>query len=252
MNMHETNASQTTSNSTEWRLLFATAVAGLGTLVLAIALLLSFPTDAPKTTPLPQGFWTPILALEFAKTEVDLAFLTGNGHGNPAESMRAEMKRGQKIDMVFPFAYAGLLALYLLRFARAGVKSAWIGLVIALAIIPADLGENLVIFDILSALDNQQTLSALLPALHSATWLKWWSICFAAGFVAFGAFRRQMWGIAVLGAVTAGTLALTAMTSTHPLVAEVMGLCTAIFLIFLSIKALVACKPALRKTSKSE
>jgi hypothetical protein len=245
MNLHATNARETAPKLTEWRLLFATALAGLATLGLAIALLLNFPADAPKMTPLHQGFWTPILALEFAKTEADLAFLTGNGHGNPAQAMRAEMKRGQKIDMVFPFAYAGLLALYLLGFARKGVKSAWVGLVIALAIIPADLVENLVIFDVLSALDNQQSLSGLLPALHSAIWLKWWSICFAAGFVAFGAFRRQMWGVAVLGALTAGTLALTAVTSTHPLVAEVMALCTAVFLILLAFKALVAFKPVL-------
>lgn len=154
------------------------------------------------------------------------------------------MKLGQQIDMVFPFAYAGLLALYLFGLARAGVKSAWLGLLVALAIIPADLRENLVIFEVLSALENKQAPSALLPALHSATWLKWWCICLAAGFIAFGAFRRQVWATGVLGVMTVGTLMLTAITNTHPVVAETMGLFTALFFIVLAVQALVACKRA--------
>lgn len=87
--MQATNVGATVPKSSERLLILATAVAGLATLALAIALLLSFPAAAPTATPLHQGFWTPILALEFAKTEGDLAFLTGNGDGSPAVEMRA-------------------------------------------------------------------------------------------------------------------------------------------------------------------
>ena len=220
------------------RVILATAFAGLAALLLAIAQWFSFPSAAA----LSEGFKTPILALEFAKTEQDIAFLTGPG--SAASTMRAQMRQGHKIDMVFPFAYGGLIALTLLGLARAGVRSAWPGLAVAVAIIPADLIENQVILDLLAALEQQQPPTALLGALHAATWFKWWCIALAAGLLALGAWQRKMRCTAALSAMTALALVLTWLSHEKGLVVEVMGIITAVFLIFIAGKAIGAVKRA--------
>ena len=51
-------------------LIIATAIAGIGTLVLGMIISIIMPLKAD----LSEGFRTPIIAFEFAKTEADLSF----------------------------------------------------------------------------------------------------------------------------------------------------------------------------------
>lgn len=233
LNQPENSNTMSSARQKARRLLLATGVVGLAALILGIALALTFPAKAK----LSEGYSTPIVALVFAKTPDDLAFLTGK---EPvAIEMRDKVSRGQQIDMMFPFAYGGLLALSLWCLARAGEKSAWFGIVFALGVIPADIRENLVLVDLLSELEKGQVVTASLALLYPATWIKWGCLAFAAGFLSFCALRQKMPYTGALAGMVAVTLALTWFTNTRPLVAEIMALITSIFFIFLSIRSMM-------------
>jgi hypothetical protein len=212
----------------------ASAGAGVATMVLAVALLLIFPASAELT----DGFRTPVLAFEFAQSEADLAFLTGSS--DAAVQHRRQMDHGQQLDMAFPFAYGGLIALYLMALGRQGIKSAWIGAVIAVAIIPADIRENLVMLEITSALAQGDSIGPFLPALWAATWLKWGCIAASMGFLAFGLLSRKAWYGGTLSAVASAAIVLTWLTGAHPIVAETMLLLVSVFFVFFPVHAVIA------------
>ena len=194
----------------------------------------------PSAATLSDGFRTPIIAFEFAKSEADLAFLAGSS--DTANRHRADIDRGQHLDMVFPFAYGGLMALLLVGLARKGVHSAWVGACFALAIIPSDIRENLVMFDITSALARGQTSANLLPALWSATWIKWWCIAASMGVVAFGSLRRQSWFAGGLAAMAATAIVLTWTSNARPDITEAMSLMVAGFFLFFAMQSVAAFK----------
>lgn len=215
------------------RLLIATGVMGLAALILGIALLLALPAKAK----LSEGFSTPIVALVFAKTPDDLLFLTGKE--SVAIEMREKISRGQQVDMMFPFAYGGLLAMSLWCLARAGEKSAWFGMVFALGLIPADIRENLVLADLLSELEKGQSVTASLALLYPAAWIKWGCLAVATGIFSFCAIRQKMPYTGVLAGIVAITLALTWFTNTRPIVAEIMAAATSVFFVFLGIRSIM-------------
>jgi hypothetical protein len=223
-----------------WKLIRITALVGFLTLILAGLAIASF----PSTAKLSDGFFTPIVALEFAKTPEDVAFLTGKD--SQAIEMRNKMRSGQKVDMVFPFAYGGLLALTLLCLARAGVKFAWFGLVFAVGVVGCEMWENLIIADMLTALDQAQPVSTLLLALSPAIWSKWWCLAASAGFIGIAAFTQKMPWTGGLGVLTFVALALTWFTDARPIVAEIMALISTVFLTFLSVRAIIIAKKASR------
>lgn len=214
----------------------ATALAALATLLLATLLLFTYPAKAP----LSEGFRTPILAFEFAKTPADLAFLSGSS--DTASQHRANMDRGQRIDMLFPFAYAGLLTLLLFALARQGVTSAWVGLLFALSIIPSDIHENLVLLEITALLAKDQSVAALLPSLHTATWLKWWGLAITAGFLSFAYSQRRHWFAAGLSALACGAIVLSWLSDAQPMLIESMTLLLSLFYLFFSIQSFWALK----------
>ena len=220
------------------KLAVATAVAGLLTMILAVVLMQLFPAKAALT----EGFRTPVLAFEFAKSEADLAFLAGQGAA--AINHRSDMDRGQRVDMIFPFAYAGLIALLLAGLARNGTKSAWLGFLFALAIVPADIRENLVMLEITAALERGQPIGGLLPALQAATWLKWWCIAISTGFLAIGFFQGKSWLAGTLSLVAAGAIVLTWVTDGQPEVVEAMAIAVAVFFVFFSVRSLLVLRQA--------
>lgn len=221
---------------------FATALAALATLALAALLLFVYPAKAP----LSEGFRTPILAFEFAKTAEDLAFLSGQSEA--ASQYRANMDRGQRIDMLFPFAYAGLLALLLLALARQGIASAWVGLLFALSIVPSDIHENLVMLETTAALAKDQPLTALLPSLHTATWLKWWGLAITAGFLAFAYLQRRHWFAAGLSALASLAIVLSWLSNAQPMAVESMTLLLSLFYLFFSIQAFWALRQSCKRS----
>ena len=100
--------------------ILGSAVFGVATIVLGIIMLFVFPSSAELT----EGFRTPIIAFEFARSDADLAFLSGSGE--PAKSNRTMMNAGHRWDMIFPFAYAGFVALLLLQFVLRGQRWLWL------------------------------------------------------------------------------------------------------------------------------
>ena len=149
----------------------------LAAAAIAIAVLMQG-GDPPLAAPMADGFRSPILALEFASTPEDLAFLSGDD----AAQLRAELQRVQALDTWFPIAYAGMAAAFLIGLGLSGRAIAWLGAMLALATIPADWWENAAIADILAALDAGQVPS--LEAIQLTTWIKWGLI---AGYAALTA-----------------------------------------------------------------
>ncbi len=145
----------------------------LATAGLAVLLTVLLPQQAPA------GWHSPVMALELARTPTDLAFLAGDD----AAPLRTAMRIGHGVDLLFPFAYGGLLVAAGRR--QQGPVGALAQGAGALAIV-ADLVENAVIFWLLRQLDlgPVETVAAALPALFVATWSKWLAI--AVAFVALG------------------------------------------------------------------
>lgn len=181
------------------------------TLTLAVASSGAFPSDAD----LSDGWRTPILAFELARTEADLAFLAGLA----AEPVRAAMDAGHRWDTVFPFAYGALLAA-----ALASVRQRWAsaGIGLALLAIPLDLVENHQLVAITDALRHGQSGAPWLPWLMAATWLKWGSLAAALG--CYAAARGRQTPIVSLLCSVAPLLTVAAGLSGAPLLGEAMAL----------------------------
>ena len=81
--LENSNALEAQSIAAAWKWLLMTALAGLLALILAVVMLATFPAKAK----LSAGFFTPLVALEFAKTPEDVVFLTGK------DSQAIEMRR---------------------------------------------------------------------------------------------------------------------------------------------------------------
>ena len=184
------------------------ALCGIAMVVLSVWMLTRYPATAELT----DGYRTPVLAFEFAQTPADLAFMTGDS--DSAVRHRAAMAAGQQLDTAFPVAYAGLIVFLLLGQARRGRKLAWAGALIGILIVPADWQENAVMAAVLNALSAGDPVEPLLPALWTATWLKWGAIAVAMATLGLGALRERQCisgGLALLAAILiAATAALGA------------------------------------------
>lgn len=148
-------------------LVHSTSAFGIATIILAIVLLYTFPITAD----LANGFHTPIIAFEFAKSEADLSFLSGNSELSVLN--RNAMDNSHFWDMGFPFAYGGFITLALLQLANQVHRILLVGTAVAILIIPFDIQENLILLDITEALSQSADTTTLLSALAGATWLKW-------------------------------------------------------------------------------
>lgn len=209
------------------------AILGIATLLLGLVILFTFPSSAE----LPEGFRTPIIAFEFAKTEGDLAFLSGSS--DISQLNRKQMDAGHFWDMGFPVAYGGFLALLLLYMAKDGYRFAWLGVFFALSIIPFDIHENLILLQITHALEHSAAIDTLLVKLHTATWLKWAAIgvCAAVLAVAFAAKKQYL--SALVSALAALAIAACWISNSAPVMAEAMSTIIFIFFLFLTVSVCV-------------
>jgi hypothetical protein len=221
----------TKRNTMNKTLTLATAIAALLTVVISLTIGAIMPSSAKLTL----GLKTPIIAFEFARTEKDLEFLSG-----PEETpstYRDQMDEGHIWDMIFPFAYAGLLALVVLELVSVGQKTLWIGVAVAVAIVPFDLYENSLLLGITDALRNGQTPANLLEALHLATWLKWGAIAGAALTIAIGFFhQRNIISSFVCLATPCSALVCKAMDSA-PTSTEIMAIMTIVLFAWLTLQS---------------
>lgn len=194
--------------------------------------------------PMTRGYETPILLLEFAGSEQDLAFLEGDA-GAP---LRAHLERVQALDFWFPIAYAGLAFWCFLGMALMGRKLAWIGAILSAATIPADWAENAVINDILLVMGRGEGAAAFLPDLALTTWIKWGLI--AAYAIVFGLVlisdRRRL--LAVPALAGGGIILATAATQASARFAELIMLPLALFFLTILLTAMLY----LRESFKAE
>jgi len=213
---------------------FGSTIFGIATIILGVMLLFTFPLSAD----LSEGFRTPIIAFEFAKTEADLSFLTGNDDVNRLN--REKMDAGHNIlDMVFPFAYAGFIALMLLQITSRSHRSIWLGVLFALSIIPFDINENLTLLQITEALENSTSTEMLLSELHIATWLKWGAMGTSIAVLAIGFTANKEYMSAVVSLLAALGVAICWASNSSPVTAEAMSALAFLFFLTLSIKSCV-------------
>lgn len=212
------------------RIMLATAFFGAMTLVLALIMLFTF----PSTANLSEGFQTPIIAFEFAKTESDVAFLSGMSEASV--SNREKMDAGHFWDMFFPFAYGGFLALWMVKLQRQGIRFLKFGVLIALAIVPFDIYENVVLLDITAALGRASSVDMLLADLHIATWLKWSAIGLSAGMLAIGFTLQKHYFSAATSYLASLGILVCWLSDEQPTITELMSILTFVFFLWLAIK----------------
>ena len=195
---------------------------------------------SPGSAPMAEGFRTPMLAFELARTEADLAFLEGNG----AEPLRAELEHMQQLDAYFPFVYAGMLASLFLGLALAGRRVAWLGLVVALVVIPADLAENHFLDSMLRELAAGGAVGPLLDGLIASTSVKWGLIATSAGLFAHLMLGQRSFGRAVIGAATAVGWWLVLLLGAPGILAEIAGILLFLFFVGVPFSAIVELRRA--------
>lgn len=213
--------------------LLGSAVLGMATIILGVVLLVTFPVSAE----LSEGFRTPIIAFEFAKTEADLAFLSGSSEVNRLN--REKMDAGHVWDMAFPFAYGGFIALMLLLIFKNGHRFVWLGMLFAVSIIPFDINENLTMLQITQALANAASIENLLIELQIATWLKWGAIGISMAVLAMGFTANKEYGSAVVSLIAALAIAVCWISNAEPSITEIMSVLTFLFFVIFSVKACV-------------
>jgi hypothetical protein len=223
--------------------ILGSAIFGITTIILGIIMLFTFPISAD----LSEGFRTPIIAFEFAKTEADLSFLSGSGELNRLN--RDKMDAGHIWDMGFPFAYAGFIALMLLKIAKNGHRFAWLGVLFTVSIIPFDINENLTLIQITKALGNSTSIEALLLELHIATWLKWGAIGVSIATLAARFVASKEYLSALVSLLAALGIAVCWVSNSEPYIAEAMSTFLFLFFLILTIKACIQSWTLMRQDS---
>lgn len=201
------------------------------TLILAIIMVFVFPLQAE----LADGFRTPIIAFEFARSEADLAFLSSMDAAGAA--YRQDMRAGQHWDTVFPFAYGIFLALNILPFWRKQRIFAALGLLFCIAVIPLDLNENRVLEQILRKLDAGLPAGELLEQLYIATWLKWGALGLSLAVLGGLFISAQRWLLATLALIAASLHLLCWCTGSGGLAAEAMAVSVSLVFLVLACQA---------------
>lgn len=174
-------------------------VIGIGVILVSIVMLLLRP---PETGALPPGFFTAIIAFEFAEStqEVETLFLTPV---SPARAAAVQAVRGGTwLDFFYMLLYSGFLASFAVTAVRqSGQRLFYLAAAFAGAALVTDALENIVLLTIMDNLGGD--FVAALGWLKLWTWLKWGSLALA--FVALIPYfaRGDMFArfIAMFGAV---------------------------------------------------
>lgn len=196
-----------------------------------IVFVVLFGQTMPQTaTGMADGFETPILALEFANSRDDLAFV----RAEEATELRAAFMAGQALDVWFPLAYGGLMIAVLAGLALNGRPLAWIGVLAATIAIPADWWENDIIHRILI---DPEGAPADLPALAASTFTKWFAISGAAAVFALSTFRQGWWPLAILALPCAIAGPVVAAMGAPGHLAEPGSTATTLFFLLLPVTA---------------
>jgi hypothetical protein len=158
-----------------------------------------------KIGPLPEGFQSPVLALELAETRAEVETMFGPDGSDARESYRLRMLRGTFVDFALVCAYGLFLASTAGRLSGAGrTRLGSLAALLALSAAALDVLENLELLVIRGALGGHYDAS--LRKLALSTWPKW--IALGSYFVLlFPALYRGNWTLRLAGVCGAlGTL----------------------------------------------
>lgn len=190
------------------RLFRACARVSLVLVVASLAILAVFPASMGE---LPEGFKTPIIAFELARSPAEIEAMFGlPGSAERAEWVRA-MDLGNSVDFGFLLIYGSLLALAGRAFRLTGARSAVIAEVGGVVAALADALENVHLLRITGSLG--QVDAATVSALAVFTWLKWGSIAASLAALAPACLRgsrleRVVGGLFVATAITTAVAAV--------------------------------------------
>jgi hypothetical protein len=153
------------------RLFLLSGILGVGAVVIPLIFSLIGPR---QVGPMPDGFFTPVLAFEFAESTAELTSLFA------PEGAAAAMDRVNRWDFLYMTFYGLFLFTFALAAARqTGRRYFYVPAALALLIPLADAMENvqlLAITRVLGEADVAPVLDRLLPLLTRLrwfTWLKW-------------------------------------------------------------------------------
>lgn len=208
-------------------------ISGVAVIILSLIILSILPASAE----LAEGFFTPIIAFEFAQFESDLGFLSGDDQDSVAN--RQKMDEAHQWDMIFPVAYGFFLAFILLGQVSDGYQIAWLGVPFALLAIPFDILENLALIDITTALNQNLFSTELLNSLYLRTWLKWGSIALAIFTIAIVAIQKKEYLSGAVGIAVALLAGIGFLSGSVPIFVELMSLSVSIFFILFIVKTSV-------------
>jgi hypothetical protein len=155
------------------RLFLKAGYVGLLVIVMSMILVIIFPSKAPK---MPDGFFTPIIAFEFIETKAEVFQLFVSTDGTIRQSMVDAMDLGNQLDFIYMFLYSLFLLMFCLKCAQISSKKYYyMGAVIALAVLAADVLENIQLLKITANLETGD-FKQYLAWLHLLTWMKWGGI----------------------------------------------------------------------------
>ncbi len=176
-------------------------IVGILLILSSLILLKVFPSRAPK---LPDGFFTPILAFEFAVTSQEVENLFGQPQSSFRDAMITAMDLGNRLDYIYMVLYASFLFGFSITCARLKRNSYyyWAALVSILALI-GDALENVQLLGITGKL-AEGGFERELQLLYYFTWLKWGGLALIFLILIPYFFQGGLTGklIAVVGLIT--------------------------------------------------
>lgn len=152
----------------------AAGYVGLLVIFTSIVLIGVFPSQAPR---LPDGFFTPIIAFEFIETKAEVFQMFVDTTGTVRHEMVTDMDLGNRLDFVYMVLYGFFLAMFCAKCAVLSRKKFYYaGCVLAVAVLAADVLENVQLLGITANLETGD-FDHYLERLRLFTWVKWGGIC---------------------------------------------------------------------------
>ncbi|MFH2133275.1 MAG: hypothetical protein ABIK68_23080 [bacterium] len=149
---------------------FKSGIIGILVIITSLMLLKVFPSQAPR---LPDGFFTPILAFEFVRTQEEVQALFGAPGSDFRAAMITAMDLGNRLDYVYMVLYAAFLFGFSMTCARiTRHRQYYIAALLAILVLIGDALENVQLLGITQKLANGG-FERELELLVAFTWLKW-------------------------------------------------------------------------------
>lgn len=161
--------------------------------IVAISLLMLLWLFPSEVAWLPDGFTSPVVALEFAETPEEVRKIFGSDTEDRTKWLK-DMRRGHLADSFYLMCYSLFLGLWGWIAARRSGKL-WFYIIPLLALIAgaSDAAENLQMVSLTHLLD-QGNMSLELRYLYVFTWLKWGSLALGLSALSLYLFPQHVLG----------------------------------------------------------